>query len=108
VTITGPGVVTILASQPGNGNYSEATPVTRTFRVLNPVFRLSAIAVESAGVTLQWNAQAGARYRVRSSDSLSSGLWNLAGEVTGSGGTATLLDPSPAPATRFYIIELVL
>jgi chitodextrinase len=33
VTLTGAGSVTITASQPGDGNYSAATPVARTFTV---------------------------------------------------------------------------
>lgn len=36
VTITGPGLVTVRASQPGDGRFEAAPPVERTFRVIEP------------------------------------------------------------------------
>jgi hypothetical protein len=34
LTITGPGIVAVKASQPGNTNYNAATPVTQTIEIV--------------------------------------------------------------------------
>jgi predicted outer membrane repeat protein len=54
LTPTGPGVVVVTASQPGNGSYVAANPVTQTVSIAAPLGTASlAIGVTSSPVTLK-------------------------------------------------------
>jgi len=53
VTLGGPGICSLTATQPGNSTYQAAAPVTQTFQVLSPVISASAQSINFAPIPTQ-------------------------------------------------------
>jgi fibronectin-binding autotransporter adhesin len=97
---------TFATSVNGSGSiiltYTPGSPVTPQ-PVIHP-------AISGAGTTsavLSWSAVNGVTYQVQFKDDLNTVQWSILGNVTASGGIASITDTtSPVPAKRFYRIQV--
>lgn len=69
-------------------------------------FTISGLAVQPAGVELQWIARSGATYAIGSSLGLTTAPWVEEATVRPKGGLTTWTDPAAMPARKFYRIEI--
>jgi hypothetical protein len=93
-TITAQGALTFTAGS-GSNPPLDATQIT-------------GVSAGTNAVTITFNTVAGAKYRLRYSDTLSANLaaWSVGTDsVAGAGAPASLLDHALPPKTRFYAVE---
>jgi hypothetical protein len=105
LTIEGAGEVTVRASQPGGGNFAAATPVERTFTVLNPLI-VPAPTLERSNDSwiLRVPSVFGYTYQLQRSFTLAVDSWNNLGLTeVGTGSDLIFTDASdPDAPRRFY------
>ncbi|HVM51495.1 MAG TPA: kelch repeat-containing protein [Candidatus Acidoferrum sp.] len=68
---------------------------------------ISSISKAGGLVDLSWTAVAGPTYQLQYTTNLTLGAWiNLGSPITGTDGTLTATDPSPADPQRFYRLQM--
>jgi hypothetical protein len=93
--------------------YSPAGSSTRSFvvvvRAISNAPQIAASISDQGQCVLNWNSQAGARYRVHYRNALQAGAaWQTLGETDGTGNALNYTDDtSSGVTTRFYRVEVL-
>jgi hypothetical protein len=67
-----------------------------------PVISKTIVGAGTANATISWSAQSGINYQVQYKDDLNATNWNILGNVTAGGSTASLSDTTGPVPKRFY------